>query len=632
LTAFALRHRSLVSAIGHALLFALALFFAFGLYYNFRNFHLWFFPFYLPLLPVVVAIKMVIFAHMDMFRGSWRYVGMRDVLSVIKATYISTFFFIVAFWGIEWGWSLVQGSNAPGFFAGRGRFPQAVFLLELGTTVATICGARIFFRLYHEEIRPVSAAGHRVCLILGAGDTGEVLLREILRMPVERYRVTGFLDDDPSKHGSRIHGVPVLGPISEVREICKQQEVEELLLAMPGAPQRRLRKIVEQVQGLNVRFRTIPALAAVIEGSVTVSQIRDVDIKDLLGREQVELDEAKISEALRGKRVLVTGAGGSIGSEMCRQLLRYGPAQLVLVEQAENNLFEIDRELGALAPEIHRACYVADICDAARIDHIFKTVQPAAVFHAAAHKHVPMMELNVGEAIKNNIRGSKTVADAAKRHGVHRFVMISTDKAVNPTSVMGCTKRVAEMYIQQLRQGATTQFITVRFGNVLGSSGSVVPIFARQIAAGGPVTVTDAEMTRYFMTIPEASQLVLQAGVMGNDGDIFVLDMGEPVKIVDLAREMITLSGLRPGEDVEIKFTGVRPGEKLYEELSVTGEDMGRTTHEKIYVWRNREDDWPTVCRQMDELVAVADELPEEELRRRLGKIVPEYAPEKRPV
>ncbi len=626
-----LRHRNALVFLSHLILFAFAWFLALGLLYNFKGFSFWFQPFFLPLLPLVVAIKTLVFWRMKLFRGSWRYVGMRDLLSVVKASYISTFIFVVAFFAIK--------QVSPGFLDsetfdaefGRLRpiiFPQATFLLDLGMTIAVICGARLVVRLYHEEMRPVVLAGHRPCLIVGAGDTGEALLREILRMPVERYRVVGFLDDDTTKHGARIHGVSVLGRIDDIRSVCKREQVEEILIAMPTAPQKKLRQIVEQLQGLNVRFRTIPAMEAVIEGRVTVSQIRDVDIKDLLGREQVKLDEAKISEYLRGQRVVVTGAGGSIGSEICRQVLRFQPARLVLVEQAENNLFEIDRELALLAPDVKRAGYVADICDAKRVDAIFTSEKPAVIFHAAAHKHVPLMESNVGEAIKNNILGTKTVADAAKRAGVHRFVMISTDKAVNPTSVMGCTKRVAEMYIQQLRQGAETQFMTVRFGNVLGSSGSVVPIFAKQIAAGGPVTVTDPAMTRYFMTIPEATQLVLQAGVMGNDGDIFVLDMGEPVKIVDLAREMITLSGLRPGEDIEIVYTGVRPGEKLYEELSVLGEDMGPTQHEKIYVWRNRQEDWPRVCRSIDALVAVADELSEDQLKARLGEIVPEFTPD----
>ncbi len=621
-----LRHRSAAMFLAHVVFFTLALFGAFGLYYNFKDLAKWLDPFFLPLLPAAVVIKMIVFSRMNLFRGSWRYVGMRDVGAVVHASLLSTFIFVLAFFTVE---HIVDALNPelPGFITARGQFPQSIFALDLGMTVATVCGSRILVRLYYEEILPVVAAGHTQCLIVGAGDTGEALLREILRMSVERYRVVGFLDDDPSKHGSRIHDVPVLGPVDDARAICHRHEVEELLIAMPSVGQKQLRQIVERFEGMNVRFRTIPAMEAVIEGSVTVSQIRDVDIDDLLGRAQVELDEAKISEYLNGEHVLVTGAGGSIGSEMCRQILRYKPARLVLVEQAENNLFEIDRELGAIAPDIPRVCYIADICDAARVDWIFATEKPAVVFHAAAHKHVPMMELNVGEAIKNNILGTRTVADAAKRHAVRRFVMISTDKAVNPTSVMGCTKRVAEMYIQQLCQGAITQFMTVRFGNVLGSSGSVVPIFTRQIMAGGPVTITDPAMTRYFMTIPEASQLVLQTGVMGKDGDIFVLDMGEPVKIIDLARDMITLSGLRPGEDIEIKVTGVRPGEKLYEELSVKGEDMGRTTHDKIYVWRNRKEDWPRVCKLANDLVAAADELPEDQLRQRLAEIVPEYTP-----
>ena len=626
------RYRGAMVLLAHVFLFAFAYFCSFGLVYNFGRFAEWFYPFFCPLLPIVVAVRLIVFARMQLFRGSWRYVGIRDFWAIFKATWYSTFAFIAIFFITETAYNwLVPGSS--GFIIGRSNnaFPQATFVLDLGMCVAAVCGARILVRLYFEEVRPAPSGGRRRCLIIGAGDTGEALLREIHRMPVDRYQVVGFLDDDEGKHGSLIHGVPVLGRPESVRSICQKQEVEELLLAMPRVSQKRLRGIVEQLQGLNVRFQTIPAMEAVIEGQVTVSQIRDVDIKDLLGREQVDLDTAKIREYLQDQRVLVTGAGGSIGSELCRQLLRFRPARVVLIEQAENNLFEIDRELTVLAPGIPHVGYIADICDADRIGRVFAAEQPAVVFHAAAHKHVPMMEGNVGEAIKNNIGGTKTVADAAKRHGVKRFVMISTDKAVNPTSVMGCTKRVAEMYIQQLRQDSSTQFMTVRFGNVLGSSGSVVPIFTRQIAAGGPVTITDPEMTRYFMTIPEATQLVLQAGVMGKDGDIFVLDMGEPVKIIDLAREMITLSGLRPGEDIEIKVTGMRPGEKLYEELSVKGEDMGKTTHEKIYIWRNRKEDWPRICRLMDELVAVADQLPQEELKRRLMDVVPEFTPHESP-
>lgn len=611
-----LRYHGALSCLGHIVLFAVAFFCAFALYYNFGRFDRWFKPFYITLLPMVVVIKTIVFARMKLFRGTWRYVGMRDLWAMTMATNFSTFFFVICFFALA--------HLRPDFFNSRPQFPQSVFLLDWGATIGVLSAARVVVRLYYEEIRQVASTGQRMCLILGAGDTGEALLREILRMRQERYHVVGFLDDDPAKQGTHIHGVPVLGKIAETKQMCETHQVEELLLAMPGASQKTMRRIVEQCEGMNVRFRTIPAMEAVIAGKVTVSQIRDVSIKDLLGREQVKLDQDQISDYIRDEVVLVTGAGGSIGSELCRQISRYKPRKMVLVEQAENNLFEIDRDLQRNFPEVSRATYVADICDAPRVDHILMAENPTLLFHAAAHKHVPMMEINVGEAVKNNILGTKTIANAAKKHSVRRFVMISTDKAVNPTSVMGCTKRVAEMYIQQLSQNGITQFMTVRFGNVLGSSGSVVPIFAKQIAAGGPVTVTDPRMTRYFMTIPEASQLVLQAGVMGKDGDIFVLDMGEPVKIVDLAREMITLSGLRPGEDIEIEFSGIRPGEKLYEELSVTGENMGPTTHEKIYVWRNKKEDWDRLCLATEELIAQADDLDPDQLRHRLSDIVPE--------
>lgn len=615
-----MRYRDALSWLIHIVLFAVAFFCAFGLYFNFRSFANWFYVYYVPLVAPVVLIKTIVFWRMNLFRGTWRYVGMRDLGAITMAAHVSTFFFVVLFFAIA--------RIYPAFLEKDQQFPQSVFLLDWGATIGVVCGARLLVRLYHEEVRHVASTGSRQCLILGAGDTGEALLREILRMRVERFNVVGFLDDDPAKQNTRIHGVPVLGRISDAKLLCDRYQIQELLLAMPSAPQKVLRRIVELCEGMNVRFRTVPSMEALIEGKVAVSQVRDVQIKDLLGREQVQLDLDAISRYIQGQRILVTGAGGSIGSELCRQICRFGPSRLLLVEQAENNLFEIDRELQVAFPGVPLKCCVADITDAKRINQIIADERPSMIFHAAAHKHVPMMEINIGEAVKNNIQGTRTMADAAKRHGVARFVMISTDKAVNPTSVMGCTKRVAEMYIQQLRQGGDTRFVTVRFGNVLGSSGSVIPIFQKQIAAGGPVTVTDPNMTRYFMTIPEAAQLVMQAGVMGDDGDIFVLDMGEPVKIVDLAREMITLSGLRPGEDIEIKFTGIRPGEKLYEELSVLGEDMSKTKHDKIYVWRNKKEDWHKVCRQIDDIIAVADTLGEDGLRRRLMDIVPEYKPE----
>jgi len=345
----------------------------------------------------------------------------------------------------------------------------------------------------------------------------------------------------------------------------------------------------------------------------------------LLGRAPVTLDEGQIEKFIRGRVVMVTGAGGSIGSEMCRQIARFAPRRLVLVEQAEQNLFEIDRELRAAFDGIDVVPCIADICDRGRMLQIFGQQRPTGVFHAAAHKHVPMMELNPGEAIKNNVLGTRVVADVAATHGCEKFVMISTDKAVNPTSVMGASKRVAEMYIQALNERVNTQFVTVRFGNVLGSSGSVIPIFKQQIAAGGPVTVTHKDMVRFFMTIPEAAQLVLQAASMGEGGEIFVLDMGEPVKIVDLARDLITLSGFRPGEDIEIKFVGIRPGEKLYEELSIEGEDVSRTTHPKIGIWKKRTTEWNTLLTGIDTLLSNADGMSRGEARLGLRRLVPEF-------
>jgi FlaA1/EpsC-like NDP-sugar epimerase len=440
-------------------------------------------------------------------------------------------------------------------------------------------------RLYHEEFRTEQAAKLKRFLIIGAGNAGEALLRELHRMPVEQYDVIGFVDDDPAKHGVSIHGIPVLGRINQLAEICKKQNIDEIAIAMPSATAKQLRRVVQICEGAKVRFQTVPSVTDIASGRYRVSQIRNVDINDLLGREAVQLDLEIIQQYLTNKVILVTGAGGSIGSEMSRQVCHFDPKLLLLVEQAENALFFIERELRKSFPQVAMEAVICDITDKVRVEQLFEKFKPDVVIHAAAHKHVPLMELNPGEAIKNNVIGTRTVADTADKYGAENFVMISTDKAVNPTSIMGSSKRVAEMYIQDLNRTSKTHFVTVRFGNVLGSNGSVVPIFKNQIAAGGPVTVTHPEMRRYFMTIPEASQLVLQAASMGKGGEIFVLDMGEPVKIVDLAKELITLSGFRPGEDIEIIFTGTRPGEKLFEELSIKGEDMVPTRHPKIGIW-----------------------------------------------
>ena len=616
------RNRALVVVLLHALLFTLALLSAFALAYNFRRFDLWCLDFFLPLLALSLPIKLLVFWWKGQYRGSWRYVGLRDLFGVIQASLIGTFIFLGAYFILLTFWSNVFEKV---LIEHPEELRQAVFWLDWAATVGLVCAARVLVRFYREEMRPTESTDLTRVLIAGAGDTGEALLREILRMPKEQYHCVGFLDDDvPHLHG-RIHGVEIVGRTEAIHDLCMDLGVQEVLIALPHATPKVIRSLIERCEGLNVLFRTVPPMTDVIAGRVQVSQIREVDITDILGREPVKLDVDKIAEQLRGRRVLVTGAGGSIGSEMCRQVANFAPERLVLVEQAENALFEIDRELRQSYPTVDVMPYIADIVDRTRLRQIFDAEKPSVVFHAAAHKHVPMMEINPGEALKNNIGGTMAVVDVAAELQVPKVVMISTDKAVNPTSVMGCSKRVAEMYVQGLSGRSGTQFATVRFGNVLGSSGSVVPIFKQQIAAGGPVTVTHPEMTRYFMTIPEAAQLVLQAGTMGRGGEIYVLHMGEPVKIVDLAKDMITLSGLRPGVDIEITFCGTRPGEKLYEELSHEGEHVGDTAHPKIGIWKHRVQDWETVRRSIGELLTVADEGVPAEIRGKLHEVVPEY-------
>ncbi|MBN2447420.1 MAG: polysaccharide biosynthesis protein [Phycisphaerae bacterium] len=617
-------HRALLSVGAHLILFVLAWFLAFGVAYNFKQFGDWFKPFFLPLLVPVVAIKLAIFTWMGLHRGWWRYVSLRDVFQVTRAAWLGFFCAFVLYY-------LLANARLFGltinFFGGGGadRFPDSVFLIDFAGTIALICGARFAVRLYYEEIGPAVDMVAPRLLIIGAGNAAENVVREILRLPTLNYRVVGFLDDDRSKWRGQIHGIEVLGGIDQVKAVCDEQDVDEILIALPSATRDQMRRVVELCQGTALRFKTLPAISDLIAGKPQYGQIREVDINDLLGRAPVTLDVDEIAQFIKNRVVMVTGAGGSIGSEMCRQIAAFGPRRLILAEQAEQNLFEIDKELRRDRADLNIVPYIVDIGDARRVRRILELEQPTAVVHAAAHKHVPMMEYNPGEAIKNNIHGTRTLADAAVAAHVEKFVMISTDKAVNPTSIMGCSKRVAEMYVQGLARQAATQFVTVRFGNVLGSSGSVIPIFKEQIARGGPVTVTHPDMVRYFMTIPEAAQLVLQAASMGKGGEIFVLDMGDPVKIVDLARDLITLSGYRPNEDIPIEFCGIRPGEKLYEELAIDGEDVSRTAHPKIGIWQNITVDLNELVPVIDSLLERCDTFSRDDVRRELKAVVPEF-------
>ncbi len=580
---------------------------------------------YFPLLAFFLIVKLIVFGFFRQYRGWWRYVGISDLLGILRASFVSTGI-IVVLWFTITGTNIIPRSS---LIQPITEVSQGIFMADMFGTLLLLSGLRMTIRLYYEEFRTVESGRLKRLLIVGAGNAGEALLREIHRMPVAEYEVVGFVEDDPGKRGIFIHDLPVLGTVEELPKICENRNIEEIAIAIPSATHQQLRRVIQVCEGAKIRFRTVPSITDIASGKFRVSQIRDVDINDLLGREVIRLDLDLIEAFLKDKIILVTGAGGSIGSEMSRQVCNFKPKLLLLIEQAENPLFEVERILKREFPDTAMEAVICNITDEIRVDGIFKKFKPEVVIHAAAHKHVPLMELNPGEAIKNNIIGTKFIADAADKYGITNFVMISTDKAVNPTSLMGSSKRIAEMYIQDLNKTSKTHFVTVRFGNVLGSNGSVVPIFKKQIAQGGPVTVTHPEMKRYFMTIPEASQLVLQAATMGKGGEIFVLDMGEPVKIVDLARELITLSGFKPGEDIEVTFTGKRPGEKLFEELSIKGEDMQHTRHPKIGIWNNIPMDRQTLHAGINELLEIAQNQNHSEIISKVKHLVPEYMGEK---
>jgi FlaA1/EpsC-like NDP-sugar epimerase len=512
---------------------------------------------------------MAVFHFAKLDRGLWRYLFVGDLSRIaygnLTASVVSCILIKV--------------------IAPRG-FPRSIYILDLMISFLATSGLRLTLRMMFEiTSNPRSSKGlEKSTLIYGAGDAGMILLREIRNNPRLSYRVLGFIDDRPDKKGLRLAGAPVLGGGDEVESLVTRHNVETILIAIPSASGVEMTRILELCHKAGAECKTVPGLAEAIEGSGLASQIREVAVDDLLGRTPVHLEEGQIRGTLEGKVVLVTGAAGSIGSELCRQIARFHPAGIVGIEIAESPLFEIDREMRQTFPQVPFYPEIGSIQNRARLLDVLGQYKPSVVYHSAAYKHVPLMEAHVFEAIENNVFGTYNVAVAAAECGVEDFVMISSDKAVRPTNIMGATKRIAELVLLALQNGRT-KFVAVRFGNVLGSNGSVIPIFKKQIAAGGPVTVTHPEMRRFFMTIPEACQLVLQASAIGKGGQICVLDMGQPVKIVDLARNLILLSGLRPDEDIKIEFTGMRPGEKLYEELSTLLEDTVSTEHEKIRIF-----------------------------------------------
>lgn len=518
-------------------------------------------------LPIMVISYIVMLLSMHLYTRIWRYAGMREMVAVLIAT------------------TLGAGLFYTGMYVFDKSLPRSIYLISwiLSTGVIGIGRMVLHYIAMRYGGKQSTDADMVNTLIIGAGDAGATIAREIERYHKRSRKVIGFIDDDESKFNRLMGGVRILGNRHDIPSIVKEHKVKEIIIAMPSVTRNEIRNIMEICSPLKCKVNTLPGMYQLLDDEVLVSHLHPVSIEDLLERDEVRLDMDIVEHYIRDKVVLVTGAGGSIGSEICRQIMRVGPKQLLLLGHGENSIYLINQELKNIYKDGPIIPIIADIRDKQQLDQIFTQYNPQVVFHAAAHKHVPLMEIQPMAAVLNNIYGTRNVADVAGRHGVERFVMISTDKAVNPTSVMGATKRVAEKVIISMNDTYDTKYITVRFGNVLGSRGSVIPLFKKQIEAGGPVTVTDPEMTRYFMTIPEASQLVLQAGAMGKGGEVFLLDMGEPVKIIDLARNMIRLSGLEPDKDIHIKITGLRPGEKKYEELLTSEEGTNRTNHTKIF-------------------------------------------------
>lgn len=571
--------------------------------------------------PYVVALQYGLLTAFGVPRFSWRYVGLREAVQIARAVAVGSL--VLAAVRLVAG-ALFRSDGYAQFFY----LPYGVIAFDCALAMLGICGIRVMRRISTEraEIRrlqPESKEQIRT-LLVGAGRGGVMVAKEISGRPELGIVPVGFIDDDPVKRGTTVHGIPVLGATRDLVRVARERGADQAIITVANAAGDVVRSISDACKRAGLSVKVIPGLFRIVGGDLNLTRIRDVAIEDLLRREAVVLDDLAIASELKDRVVAVTGAGGSIGSELCRQVCRFGPKLLLLMERSENALFEVHRELRENFPNIRVEPCLADVCDRPRISELFAAHEPSVVFHAAAHKHVPMMEWNPREAIKNNALGTRLLADLAHEHGVKAFVMISTDKAINPTSVMGATKRVAELYVQALGKTSATRFVTVRFGNVLGSNGSVVPIFKEQIARGGPVTVTDPEMRRYFMTIPEACQLVLQASVMGQGGEIFILDMGEPIKIVDLARDLIQLSGFTEKE-IEIVFSGVRPGEKLYEELSTMHENAEKTRHPKILIGKTQADSLSLTAAALTELGEVAKHGDVGALRAALARIVPEY-------
>jgi len=573
------------------------------------------FPRYLPIfkqaLPLVVIVYFISFLLFGLYKGLWRYASINELIRILKAITVGAL-------GVVVGMVFVLGLR---------NFPRSVFIIQPLLLFFAVGASRLGIRVY-KRILPALLSGvssYKRVVLVGAGDAGEIILRESQRHPEHGYKVVGFVDDEAGKINRHIHGVRILGTIDELPRIVREKYIDEIIIAVPSATREEVRRIIDVCGETKIPYKITPSLSELVSGKVSFSQIRKVEVEDLLSREVVKLDLEKISHYISGKKVLITGAGGSIGSELCRQLIRFNPKQLILFARGEFSLYNIEGELREKYPSVALAPVIGDIRDKERTQAVLAYHKPEVIFHTAAHKHVPLMEVNPCEAVKNNVAGSRILMEVAEDCGVRHFVLISTDKAVNPTSYMGASKRVAELLLQAVTRGSECRFCAVRFGNVLESRGSVVPLFKKQIEEGKPLTVTDSRVSRYFMTTSEAAQLVIQAGAMGEGGEIFVLDMGSPIKVIDLAQDLIRLSGFEPEKDIKIEITGLRPGEKLCEELVAKNERTEATWHEKILLIKPNRMDVRELRERVTELENLAAEEDIQGVTKKIKEIVPEF-------
>jgi FlaA1/EpsC-like NDP-sugar epimerase len=566
-------------------------------------------------LPIAVTVQSIVLWYGGLYRSIWRFTSMPDLATILRAAIFGTLAIALVL----------------ALFNRLELTPRTSLLLYPALLIFFLGMPRLLYRLWQEHsfksfkflFRPQT--GPQRVLVLGAGTSGDMLVRDMLRNYKCGYHAVGFLDDQPRLHGGKVQGVPVLGSIDKLSETVESLQVDVIVIAMPAATDEQMRRVVEYCERSTVPVRTLPKLDNLVNGQISISALHDVAIEDLLGRAKIQLDWQIIEAGLGGKVVMVSGGGGSIGAELCRQIAQLKPSALVIVERCEYNLYQVEMQLRQDFPDLLLHARLGDIADAVAVYQILECYHPEVVFHAAAYKHVPMLQSQAREAARNNVLGTQILAQAAAAQACQIFVLISTDKAVNPTNIMGATKRAAEIFCQAMNGRTATRFITVRFGNVLGSAGSVVPLFKAQIAKGGPVTVTHTEISRYFMSIPEACQLILQAGAMGQGGEIFVLNMGKPIKISYLAEQMIRLSGKVPEKDIKIVYTSLRPGEKLHEELFHADEKLCQTSHAKILLADHRSNDWEPLIDTLTQLAEACDNYAESDIKKLLKAIVPEW-------